>query len=304
MKRTILITGGSGLLALNWAILQREYSDIVLCQHKRDIELNGVKSIFVDLGSVDRIVKVISEINPSIIVHAAGLTNVEECERNISLSKQVNILLSKNIAEACLKTGVKLVHISTDHLFDGSKSFVQEEELFNPVNIYGITKADAENEVSRVNSNSLIIRSNFYGFGSSYRRSFSDFIIDNIRNKKTINLFDDIFYTPILIKKLVTIVHALIDKNARGVFNVVGNDRVSKYEFANKLANYFQLDVSLINKVKYIDNPSIVKRPFDMSLSNQKVSNYLGINIGGLDEHLDLLYKQSMEGISGELNKI
>jgi len=303
VKKKILITGGSGLLAINWAILKRDNFEVILCQHTRVVDIKGVKNTLLDLSLISSITDTILTIKPALVIHTAALTHVDECEKNIDLSEITNITLAVNTAVACKKTGTKLVHISTDHLFDGTKSYITEKETLSPVNIYGTTKADAEKQVLEINQTALIIRTNFYGYGASYRRSFSDFIIDKLRENISIELFDDIFYTPILIETMVNIVHALVDENASGIFNVVGDDRISKYEFGIKVAKVFDLNSSLIKQVKF-SNKNLVKRPLDMSLSNQKVSNYLKVKIGGIDNHLPLLKKQDINGISEELSRL
>ena len=80
----------------------------------------------------------------------------------------------KKLAQISLETGSKLIHISTDHLYDGTKDIYTEDDLVSPLNVYGKTKAQAENEVLSINPKALIVRTNFYGWGLSYRKSFSD----------------------------------------------------------------------------------------------------------------------------------
>lgn len=303
MKKKILITGGSGLLAVNWAIQTRDVFEIILCQHTRVVAVKGVKNILLDLSEITSITDAILLLKPDLVVHTAGLTNVDECEKNRELSEETNITLSLNVAIACKKTETKLVHISTDHLYDGKKQYLKEDEEVSPVNIYGETKAASEEKVLENNPAALIIRTNFYGYGTSYRKSFSDFIINNLKSNQSVDLFDDVFYTPIIIESLVSIVHLLVDKNEKGVFNIVGDDRISKYQFGIKVAQEFDLNSSLIKKVKFFDQ-KLVKRPRDMSLSNKKVSNHLNIKVGGSESHLFLLKKQYINGIAEELMKI
>ena len=93
-------------------------------------------------------------------------------------------------------------------------------------------------------------------------------------------------------RKLVLISHELIKVNASGIFNVVSDDRISKYNFGLMVASKFSLDASLIHKRQISTNKSLVKRPLDMSLSNKKVSEFLNKKIGGLEEHLFILKGQ------------
>jgi dTDP-4-dehydrorhamnose reductase len=301
MKEDILITGGSGLLALNWALTIREKFNVTLGLHDRNVNPKDTRSILLDLESKEALIQALEGLHPQLVIHAAGLTNIEQCEANPALAKYINVDLTKNLATVCAKLNIPLVYISTDHLFSGRESLVQEDYPVLPVNVYAKTKAEAENCVLDSDAKALIIRTNFYGWGTSYRQSFSDMVINHLRGGKKISLFKDIYYTPILVEPLVHTVHELAHKKAKGIFNVVGDDRISKYDFGLKLAKEFNLDNDLIDEGKIIHKPSLVARPHDMSLSNKKVSNYLGRKMGGLDEHILKLKAQEVNGLAKEL---
>jgi dTDP-4-dehydrorhamnose reductase len=304
MRPRILITGGAGLLALNWAAAVRERFDVTLVFHNRQVSLSGVNRVRVDLDSRDALEKSLEELAPDVVIHTAGLTSVEACEADPVLAKHVNVDLSKTLAIACAKLNIPMVHISTDHLFQGKEAFADESFSVDPMNMYGKTKAEAEVKVLEANPNALVVRTNFYGWGTSYRHSFSDMVMNALRLGKTVSLFNDVFYSPILAESLVNTVHQLVEKRANGIFNVVGDDRVSKYDFGLKLAADFNLDSNLIVLGKLADRASLVQRPYDMSLSNRKVSKFLGGVIGGLDQHISILKHQEENGLAQELLKL
>jgi dTDP-4-dehydrorhamnose reductase len=187
-RETVLLTGGSGLLSINWAMTMRDKKNIILGLHNRNIDINNVTAGKINLESIEDIIKALQLFRPRTIVHTAGLTNVELCESNMDLAYHINVKLASNVAIAATHAGVKMVHISTDHLYDGTRFLVDENEPLSPKNNYGITKAKAEEAVSKANPDALIIRSNFYAWGPLYRRSFSDTIIDSLRQKKTNHL--------------------------------------------------------------------------------------------------------------------
>lgn len=303
MKKTILLTGGSGLLALNWAIRMRDTFNVILCIHEQEIKLAGVTIVKLNLDEVDQIKKVFEQIQPYVVIHTAGLTSVEVCEKNPMLAEHVNVNIARNVALATAQLGIKLVQISTDHLFAGDQSFKSEDDIVHPCNIYAETKAKAEQAV-QVNTEVLIIRTNFYGWGPSYRSSFSDVIINSLNAGKEIVLFENVFYTPILVEPLVDAVHDLINMNANGVFNVVSSTRVSKYQFGIMLAKRFAFDENLIKKGLLEDNINLVKRPLDMSLSNLKLMNTLGRNIVSLEEQIEILYNQSLYRLNSEIKSL
>ncbi|NBP06440.1 MAG: SDR family NAD(P)-dependent oxidoreductase, partial [Bacteroidetes bacterium] len=128
------------------------------------------------------------------------------------------------------------MHISTDHLFSGDNALVDESFPVSPINIYGLTKAEAELRVLEENPEALVIRTNFYGWGTSYRQSFSDFIIRTLRAGRKLELFEDVFFTPILAEVVAQTICDLMAKNAKGIFNIVGSQRLSKFDFGLRVA--------------------------------------------------------------------
>ena len=304
MKKRILITGGSGLLALNWAISLRRLFDVILGLHSRQINLAGTKSMMINMESVDSIKKLLNEVKPDLIIHTAGLTNIEHCESLPDLARYANFEISANLSSACASLGVQLVYISTDHLFHGGESFTDETAPVLPLNVYGRTKARGEVCVLDICPNALVIRTNFYCWGTSYRYSFTDLIINTLRSGKKIKLFNDIFYSPILCEELILATHDLLNKNAAGIFNIVSDERISKYDFGLIVAQRFNLDTNLIEKGSINDEPNLVIRPRDMSLSNKKASQLLGRKIGNVFEHLKKLKKQEDNLISQELQTL
>ena len=276
----------------NWALsIRNNYVVTILLHHKR-ISIPGVDTDLVSLSSLDECSAVLEKHQPDIVIHTAGLTSVEKCESNNDLAKELNVDLVRNLSIACSEQGIKLVHISTDHLFSGEQELATEITDTNPLNNYANTKLKAEQQVLEKCKDALIIRTNFFGWGTKYRQSFSDLILNNLRNNKSINLFSDVYFTPILIAELSKKTHQLVDSNFSGIFNVVGNERLSKYEFGVKLAHFFNLDVNLIKVARIIDSQHLVKRPKDMSLSNTKLCSSLNCKVASLDEQLQTFKKQ------------
>jgi len=301
MKKKVVITGGSGLLAVNWALSVRHKFEVILLLHQKNISITDVKTDIVSLSSEGECASMLMRHQPDVLIHTAGLANVELCESNNELADQVNIDITRNLSKACFNHGVKLVHISTDHLFSGEQEFVTEDSRCNPLNNYAKTKLIGEQQVLKELKDALIIRTNFFGWGPKYRQSFSDNILNQLKNSKSIDLFSDVYFTPILIDELVKAVHQLIDAKSSGLFNISGNDRLSKYEFGLKLAKLFHLDEGLINMVSIDDNSNLVNRPKDMSLSNAKFCKKLNYKIPSLDEQLKKFKKQELVSASEQV---
>lgn len=302
--KKILITGGSGLLAVNWAIVNSANYDFVLGLHNRNIAPSGIKTQYVDLVDERILRKDIDKVRPDFIIHTVAATSVEYCEANPETAKQVNTILAGNVAKLCADLSIPLVHISTDHLFSGKRPFENETAIVEPLNVYAKTKADVEKIVLELHKGALVIRTNFFGWGTSYRQSFSDVILTSLRKGQEIRLFDDAYYTPIAINNLTSAVHELIDKGEKGVFHVVGNERLSKYDFGCKIAKQFALPEHLIKRISIKEKPELVKRPLDMSLSNQKLINILGRKLNDLDTDISDLSNFEKNGLAARLNSL
>ena len=301
LKSSILLTGGSGLLAVNWFYSKKNEFTVYLGLNERIINPTGSHVVIIDFSSVKNLIKQLEEIRPSVVVHTAGLTSVEKCEKNPELAYFINVELSIMVANATKALNIPMVHISTDHLFDGNNPNLSESEPVNGINVYGKTKGLAEKYVAELNPYALIIRSNFYGWGTSYRKSFSEQVINSLRNNQLLELFDDVYYTPILAENLIQTVHDLLLRGAKGTYNVVSDDRISKYDFGIMIAEEFKLDKSLIYRAQLKSQTNLVKRPFDMSLSNQKVRELLGHNLGSVKQHIAQLHLQEHEAIFKEI---
>lgn len=293
-----VITGASGLLGINWALKACIGGPVTMVLHDRHVAVPSARLCRLDLNSADLIREMLAQLRPARLIHTVGLASVEGCEQNPKLAHKINVSIAENVAQACRDTVVKLVHISTDHLFDGCRAFAREDWWPEPLNVYGKTKAEAEVKVSEICSDALIVRTNFYGWGPIYRPSFSDTIIGALRRGQSLNLFDDVFYTPTLIEPVIQAVDSLVEKGASGIFNIVGDDRVSKYEFGIALAKAFALDSTLIRKGSIEDMPQLVRRPRDMSLTNAKLKSVIGRGLGSLDAHITMLRNLENSGLN------
>jgi dTDP-4-dehydrorhamnose reductase len=302
-KKRLLITGGTGLLALNWACTVRDTWEVTLGTHRHSVDLARVGSRPFALEDPARLQAQIEALSPDLMVHTAGLTSVDKCEVSPLIAHQANVEIAQNVARAAASHGAALVHISTDHLFSGLHSLCTETEPPAPVNHYGRTKLLAETAVMDANPAALVLRTNFFGWGHAGRQSFTDWLIYNLRAGKELSLFDNVFFTPILADSLVLAAHELVGKGASGVFNLVGDQRLSKYEFARMLAAHFSLPQHLLLQHSFDGSELVAARPHDMSLNNHKARQALGRNLGDVPQFLAALRQQELSGRGAELMK-
>lgn len=271
MLPNAFITGGSGLLGLNILLHSSKNYNFYALENKRQIKLPGVKAVKVDLGNLISIKSFLQSNRPQLVIHSAGMTNVDACNLEPDKANFINGVLPGNLSKVCWDLGIKFVLISTDHLFDGTESFLNEEASTRPVNAYGSSKAFGETEAMSNNPDALVVRCNFFGWGPSYKPSFSDFIFSNLSKGKPIRLVDDIYYTPALAQNLINTIYSLVNVQASGIFNVVGSERVTKYEFGVKMAKAFEWDLNLIELISWSSLEKKAKRPSDMSLCDHKL---------------------------------
>ena len=291
------------MLAVNCALVLRRHFSVVLGLHSRNVSIRHVSDANISLSSSEMLKKHLVEIKPDVVIHTAGMTNVDGCEKYPERAFEINRDIAENVATACCQLGIKLCHISTDHLYAGDKSFMTEQDDIHPLNIYAESKAAGEQRVLSTDPSSLVIRTNFFGWGTRYRKSFSDFIFSSLKSGETVTLYKDIFFTPVLIERLCVILVKLIKSDARGIYNVTGDERVSKYDFGLRLADYFELDDSLVCEgySGQLNANDVIQRPLDMSLCNNKTSMFIGETVGGLTDFFLNLKRQKKTGVYEEL---
>ena len=210
----ILLTGGSSLLTINWVSYSLN-KNFVLGFNNRILNIKNTSSILLNLEKKNILEKQLRKLNIKIVIHTAGMTDVDKCEKYIKNCKRINFDYTKNLSDVCKKLNLYLVFISTDQLFDGKKKLYYEESKCLPLNVYSKFKYLSEEYIKNNNNKFLIIRTNFFGNGPIYRKSYSDYILDNLKKKNKINLAKDIFFSPISTKYLTKYINLLIKKKCK-----------------------------------------------------------------------------------------
>lgn len=285
----VLITGVSGLLGLNMALIARERAQVTGCYRRHPVRIEGVDAFAADLTQPGMLDALFDRVQPEIVVHTVGLTSVDGCEADPALARQLNVDVAADVARRAARPGVRLVHLSSDHVFAGTSAWHEEGEALQPLNVYAQTKADAERAVFAHCPDALVIRTNFFGWGPPQRPSFSDWILAALRRGDELRMFTDVFFTPMLINDLAEVLFELVARGVSGIYHVAGAERLSKFEFARRMAGVFEVRRPRIRQVSVDDAALGAPRPKDMSLRTDKVARELDRHMPAVQEGLQRL---------------
>ena len=279
----VVIFGGTGLLgsSIHRDLKKKGYKCYISSQKKK----SDFKS---NLQSDKKIFNFLKKIKPSVVINCSGETNVDKCNSNFMTAFESNVVTVKNIVSAMknLKKNILLIQISTDQIYNSITA--SSEKDINICNNYGVSKYLAEIEAQKF-KNSLILRTNFFGKSNSVNRlSYTDYLIYNLKNKKNIKIPRNVYFNPIHINDLVKIISKfIILKNINGIFNVGSEDKITKYNFAKKIAEKFKLNKKNLKSYKSIYLKH--RRPLSTFMSTKKLKYKLKIKIPLIQSGINLL---------------
>lgn len=290
----ILITGGSGLLGSRLCKLFSKEFDVYATYTRNKINIKECKFFAVDVTDILKISTLIKKITPEIIVHAAALTDVDYCENHQKEAWKINVEGTKNIINTCKEIEARLIFISTDYVFDGIKGDYSEDDGINPLNYYAKTKAEGERMLKESNLEYAIARASvIYGWnGPGQRLNFVTWVIDSLKEGKTINVVDDQYNTPTFADNGAEALYSIVSKEAYGVYHMTGRECINRYEFAKKIADAFNLDKSNIILAKTLQLRQSAKRPYNSCLLTSKIERELKHNPFTINEGLKAMKRQ------------
>ncbi|MCX7743145.1 MAG: SDR family oxidoreductase [Flavobacteriales bacterium] len=298
MKKKILITGSNGLLGQKLVQALVSNSNVHLIATARGENRNSIKSGYeyfqLDVTSLQQISDLLETIRPDVIIHTAAMTNVDACELEHSTCYINNVEAVKKLSDICSKLNIHLIHLSTDFIFDGRNGPYDEDALPNPLSYYGKCKWEAEQIVMKLKTPWTIIRT-ILVFGVIDQGSRSNVVLwvkNSLEQGKKIYVVNDQFRTPTLAEDLAQgcILTAL--NGATGIFNIAGPELMSIYDLAMRVADFFQLDKSLIHPSDSSSINQPAKRPPRTGLKIEKAKRELGYTPHFLHESLALIKQQ------------
>jgi len=298
MKK-ICIVGSSGLLGNKLIQMSGKY-DVIGTIHQTKTDQSEIKFIPMDITKFDSC-EYLLKIKPDYIINTAAITDVDYCEKFQKKSYLVNVTGVKNLIKIANKLECKFIHISSDGIFSGRKELYKEDDEANPVNYYGKTKLESENEV-KILDDYLIFRTNLlYGYMSKNQTgtrseylkptNFVLWILSELNKKTKLKIVNDQFSNPTLVDNLSRSIFNSIEKNLIGTFHVTDTTCISRFDFAKKIAQKFGFSTELISEITSKNLQQFAMRPSKTCLDYSKIQK-TGIHLHSIDESLDNLFEQ------------
>lgn len=256
----------------------------------------------IDFTNPNQVTGLISEVKPDLIYNAVAYTDVDKAESEIEKASRVNIITPGEIAKYCKKNDVPLIHFSTDYVFDGTKNdLYTEEDIPNPINVYGRTKLDGESAIQDSSCEYLIFRTSWVY--SLRIGGFVNKVIKWAQDTETLRIVDDQIGNPTWARMLAEISSFLILKNYynlndffdqyRSIYHLAGGGYASRYEWTKSiienLPKEFGSNVKEILPVKSIDFSTPAIRPMFSALNCKKFESSFNIEIPDWKESLKLM---------------
>lgn len=277
-----LLLGSNGLLGNELKKILPKNKTLSLS--KKDSDFN------IDLRNFIKLENILKEYKFDNVINCAAITDLSSCETNKNNCNQINEKLPIFLDKLSSKYNFKLIHISTDQVYDSSTDKLNKEtDKLGYYNHYSKTKLNAEKKLLKNLKKNLIIRTNFTGFKKN-SLNFLSWLHKSIKEKKTLNLFDDMFVSTLDVFTCADIIKRLINKKACGVYNVGTNEALSKKNFAIYFAKKMQM--RLFYKSISLDRIKI-KRP-----------KYLGLNVNKVEKKIKIKMISPKKAINNLVKKI
>jgi dTDP-4-dehydrorhamnose reductase len=286
----VLITGATGLLGSSLAPYLQN------CGYKVVTHANTtLADVMFDLSDRNISYAKFEEIRPDIIINLVSLTSVELCEEQVKLAYLLNTRTVENIAYwmELSKADCYLVHISTDHVYDGVG--LHAEDSVTITNNYALSKYAGELAANRVPS--TILRTNFVGRSKvNHRESLTDWVYNSITSNKQVQVLNDVYFSPLSISMLIEMIELVVQKKLSGVFNLGSHNGMSKAEFDFAFAEILNFPTNTMTPIS-TSQATFLKayRPKNMCMNNSKFEEAFGVSLPSLAQLIQPLAREYYE---------
>jgi dTDP-4-dehydrorhamnose reductase len=283
---SILITGASG--TLGWALARRlsRKCRVIGTYFSHARVPDGVAPVRMDLADPPSVDDALKTHRPSVIVHAAAMTDPDACERDPGRARAVNLAGSARLAARAGEIGSVLVFISTDLVFDGTRGHYSETDEARPLSVYGETKLEAE----RLFVGGVVMRSSLvYGWGSPVSGTFFSELYGNLKAGREMRLFTDQMRNPVSEDDLAWAVLLAIERDLAGLYHVGGVEALSRYDFGRAVCDVFGFDRGLLVPISMGEFEYAAGRPLDSTLDISRFTAAAAFTPLGVSEGLSRL---------------
>lgn len=247
-----LVTGATGLLGANAGRylgrgLNTDSITSIALNRSHDATAHFDETVRGDLTDLNSLRAAVDETRPDVVLHAGALASHEACESDPELARLMNVEATRALASSAHTVGASFVYVSTDAVFDGERGNYLETDTPNPFSVYGRTKLEGEYAALAEHPESLVIRTNFFGWSPSGTRSILEFFVNSLRTGTSVNGFTDFSVTSIYVQHLLPALHELVMHDHVGLVHLASRDSLTKFEFGIDVADAFGLDAGLIS---------------------------------------------------------
>ena len=298
----LLVTGASGLLGANLAILAQKLGYEVLgWTNSRPLVDAPFATRAVDFSNPQDLARAFQAAEPDALINCAAQANVDAAEKQPERAYRVNAEAAGELAKLAGSASLPMIHISTDAVFDGITGNYKETDTPNPLNTYAQSKLAGEHAVAQANPEAAIARVVFYGWSLTGTRSLAEFFYNNLTVGNPVNGFTDMFFSPLYVAHLAEALLEMLQKRLSGIYHVYAPESLSKYNFGVRLAQEFGLDASLIRPISALDSDLPTRRSLNLSMNTDKLQAALGKPLPSQTEGLRALHADLDSGLRQKL---
>ena len=283
-RKTLLVTGASGLLMNTMLPDLAKVFEIHALYHQTPSDGKGVHWHRCNLAA-DALEPLFVQVEPDIVINAAAISTDRECSSHPDRATEINTHLPRSIAQLCSQYRCKMIHLSTDQVYQGTRRDYLETDTAQPVNTYGRTKLAGEHEIESTNSDAVILRlALMHGLARAQstprKKPFSHTLIDQLVSGQPVRLFTDEYRTALYIDDLTGLLLTIMTSDRKplvgGVYNAGGYERHSRHAYALQLCEVFGLPESLLLPVSAGSMEFAEPRPADCSMNSDKLQSASG----------------------------
>ena len=273
---TWLVTGSRGFLGTNAGVFLQGRARLVGQARVSAASTLYERIIALDLRDAAEMARLVREVRPDVILNSAAISGHETSANDPEQAYAVNVVAAGAIAEAAADIGARMIHISTDAIFTGQSGNYSEDDEPEPFSYYGETKLAGEEAVRSAVEDHLIVRTNFFGWSETGRKSVLEFFVNSLRAGTSVRGYPDFIVTSIYVQSLLDAIWRLGEAGATGTLHVASSDALSKFDYGMLVAEQFGLDSGLIARLGPDPGAHAASRSRDLSLDTSRASGLLG----------------------------